>query len=57
MLSGGDMTEKERCIINTARQYPNLSKDAIAEECDTSTGYVTKTLRRYGDPGDFGGLL
>lgn len=52
-----DMTEKERCIVETARRYPNISKGAIAEECNTSKGYVTETLRRYGDPGDFSGLL
>lgn len=52
-----DRTDKEHCIVETARQRPNWSKERIADHCDTSKGYVTKTLRRYGDPGDFGGLL
>lgn len=57
MAFASDMTEKEQCIIDTARQNHNLSKDAIAVECDTSKSYVTETLRRYGDPGDFSWLL
>lgn len=45
-----DRTPKERCIVETARSHPNWSKGQIANHCSTSTGYVTKTLRRYGDP-------
>jgi len=51
-LLSDDRTPKERCIIETARTYPNWSKKQIATHCDTSSGYVTQTLRRYGDPWD-----
>lgn len=53
-LLSDDRTDKERCIIETARQYPNWNKAKIANHCDTSKGYVTQTIRRYGDPWDLG---
>lgn len=49
-----DRTQKERCIIETAREHPNWSKAQIANHCNTSKGYVTQTIRRYGDPWEFG---
>lgn len=52
-LLSDDRTEKEKCIIEAARSRPNWSKSQIANHCDTSKGYVTETLRRYGDPWEF----
>lgn len=51
---GRDLTEKQRCILQMAQEYPNASKEQIADHCNTSVGYVTETLRNFGDPWDFG---
>lgn len=53
-----ELTEKQECILNEARSFPNASKKEIADHCDTSVGYVTETLNNFGDPkDDFMGIL
>lgn len=49
-FSNRDLTEKQRCILNAAQQYPDATKEEIAEHCDTSVSYVTETLNNFGDP-------
>ncbi|WP_165875165.1 hypothetical protein [Natrarchaeobius chitinivorans] len=50
-----NLTEKQECILEAARRWPNASKEEIADHCDTSIAYVTETLNNFGDPKDAGG--
>lgn len=50
-----NLTEKQECILEAARRWPNASKGEIADHCDTSKAYVTETLNNFGDPKDAGG--
>ena len=42
-----DMTELQREIILTARDYPRATQKEIADRCDCSASYVSNVLNRY----------
>jgi len=42
-----DLAEKQRAIIETAKQHPDWTYSEIAEEVDSSDSYVGKTHREY----------
>jgi transcriptional regulator with XRE-family HTH domain len=42
-----EMTELQREIMITARDYPRATQKEIAEMCDCSASYVSDVLNRY----------
>jgi transcriptional regulator with XRE-family HTH domain len=42
-----DMTDLQRQIMRTARDYPRASQKEIADRCDCSSSYVSNVLNQY----------
>lgn len=42
-----DLTELQREILLTARDYPRATQSEIAERCDCSPSYVSNVLNRF----------
>lgn len=47
-----DLTETQRCIIQTANRNPDMTVKQIASNCGCSASYVSQTLKDQGNPLD-----
>lgn len=46
-MFGSDLSETQRCIVQTYDRNPDMSPKQIASSCDCSASYVRQTLRDH----------